>query len=320
MSLLDGPEPVLADRPTAAGLPAPGLPAPEESSIGRRSPLALGTRRYLRNWLAVIGGVVLIAVLLTAFALPLVMHLDPYAIDLRHTRQPPGHGHLLGTDGTGRDVFARLVYGGRISIGVGLAAAALAIIIGAALGSIAGTFGGWIDMMIMRTADIFLSFPSIVVVIVLAGIFGPSVWMLIVALGVFVWPTTGRVVRGVVITVREREFVQAARAVGAGRGWLITRHLLPAALSQIVVIFTLTVANCILQEAALSFLGLGVQPPRPSWGNMLTSAQGVTVISSMPWLWLPPGIAVALIVLCVNFVGDGLRDAVDPRQQSGRQS
>jgi peptide/nickel transport system permease protein len=284
-------------------------------ALRRRSPFMLGLRRYLHNWLAVVGAIVLVAILFTAFILPLFVHLDPYAVDLTHSRHPPGPGHLLGTDTTGRDVFARVVYGGRVSMGVGLAAAGLAIVLGSLLGSIAGTFGGWLDTVIMRAADIFLSFPPTVVVIVLAGIFGPSVEMLIIALGVFVWPTSGRVVRSVVVSMREREFVQAARAVGAGRGWLISRHLLPAALSQIVVIFTLTVANCILQEAALSFLGLGVQPPTPSWGNMLTDAQSITVINSMPWLWVPPGVAVALVVLCVNFVGDGLRDAVDPRQR-----
>jgi ABC-type dipeptide/oligopeptide/nickel transport system permease subunit len=295
--------------------PAGGAPQPDDVLHRRRSPLAQALRRYLRNWLAVAGAVILIAFLVTAFIVPLFMHLDPYGVDLTHPRQAPGHGHLLGTDNTGRDVFARLVYGGRVSMGVGLAAAAISILLGATLGAVAGTFGGWTDSLIMRCADIFLSFPPIVVVIVLAGVFGPSVWMLIVALGVFTWPTSSRVVRGVVVTMREREFVQAARAVGAGRGWLITRHLLPAALSQIVVIFTLTVANCILQEAGLSFLGLGVTPPTPSWGNLLHDAQSITVINTMPWLWVPPGVAVALMVLCVNFVGDGLRDAVDPRQR-----
>jgi len=303
--------------PSGPLLGEPAAPPPDSVSpvLRRRSPFMLGLRRYLHNWLAVAGAIVLLAFLFTVFILPLFMHLDPYAVDLTHSRQPPGPGHLLGTDGTGRDVFARLVYGGRVSMGVGLAAAGIAIILGSLLGAIAGAFGGWLDAVIMRAADIFLSFPSTVVVIVLAGVFGPSVLMLIVALGVFEWPKSGRIVRSVVVAMREREFVQAARAVGAGRGWLISRHLLPAALSQIVVIFTLTVANCILQEAALSFLGLGVQPPTPSWGNMLTDAQSLTVINSMPWLWVPPGVAVALIVLCVNFVGDGLRDAVDPRQR-----
>ena len=281
----------------------------------RRSPAVLAVRRFARNRMALLGAVVLIAVLLTAFVLPLLVHIDPYGVNLQHNNQPPGNGHLFGTDSTGRDVFARLVYGGRVSVGVGLAAAAIAVLAGAVLGAVSGTFGGWVDALIMRGADIFLSFPSTVVVIVIVGIIGPSVGMLIVVLGVLQWPICARVVRGVVVKMREREFVQAARAVGAGRGWLITRHLLPAALSQVVVTFTLTVANCILQEAALSFLGLGVQPPTPSWGNMLNAAQSVTVISSMPWLWVPPGVAVALVVLCVNFVGDGLRDAVDPRQR-----
>lgn len=287
----------------------------EKPAARRRTPASLAFRRFRRNKIAVVGAVLLVAMLFIAFILPAFVTMDPYSVRLSLTNRPPGPGFLLGTDSAGRDVFARLLYAGRVSMGVGLAAALLSILIGTLLGAISGAFGGWVDALIMRSADIFLSFPPTVVVVVVAGIFGPSVTMLIIALGVFTWPTAGRVVRGVVLTLREREFILAARAVGAGPGWVIRKHLLPAALSQVVVVFTLGVATSILQEAGLSFLGLGVQPPTASWGSMLRDAQSLTVISSRPWLWLPPGLAVALTVLAVNFVGDGLRDAVDPRQK-----
>jgi peptide/nickel transport system permease protein len=163
---------------------------------------------------------------------------------------------------------------------------------------------------------VFLSFPVLVVMIVIAGILGPSVTTMVIAIGVFTWPGAGRVVRGVTLSLREREFVQAAQAFGARTRWLVVHHVLPAVLGQVVVVATLAVATGILLEASLSFLGLGVQPPQPSWGNMLTDAQRLTVISQMPWLWIPPGVAVAITVLSVNFVGDGLRDALDPRETS----
>ena len=292
-------------------------PALDAEGVGARrlSPSYLAFRRYRRNWLSVAGAFVLFIMLAVSFLLPLVVPLDPTGVDLLHTRQPPGDGHLLGTDANGRDVFSRLVYAGRISMGVGVTAAVLSSLLGALLGAVAGAFGGWVDIVIMRTADTFLSFPQIVVVVVLAGIFGPGVLMLIIGLGLFGWPTAGRMVRSIVLTMREREFVQASRAAGARPGWIIRKHLLPAALSQLVVVFTLAVAGCILAESGLSFLGLGVQPPTASWGNMLKDAQSLTVISTMPWLWIPPGVAIAATVLSVNFIGDGLRDAADPRQR-----
>lgn len=291
------------------------LPAPAVPATVTRTPTGLAFRRFRRNYLAVAGAVVLLVMLVACFVWPLTGRLDPTTVHLLNTRQGPGHGHVLGTDAQGRDVLARLVYAGRVSMGVGLAAAFLAMAIGSVVGAVSGALGGWVDSLLMRIADVFLSFPPTVVVVVLAGILGPSVWMLIIGLGAFMWPISARVVRGVVLTLREREYIQASRAAGAGSWWVIRKHLLPASLSQLVVIFTLGVATCILQEAGLSFLGLGVQPPTPSWGGMLRDAQSITVISSMPWLWIPPGVAVAVTVLSVNFLGDGLRDAVDPRQR-----
>jgi peptide/nickel transport system permease protein len=281
-----------------------------------RSPGRMALRRFLRHKLAIAGLVVLVLVVLVTVFAPLLTGYDPTKVDLSHVRKPPSADHLLGTDGSGRDVLARLLYAGRVSLLVGVFSALLAVGIGTILGAVAGILGGWVDSLIMRAADIFLSFPVLVVMIVIAGILGPSITTMVIAIGVFTWPNAGRVVRGVTLSLREREFVQASRAFGARTRWLVVHHVLPAVLNQIVVVATLAVATGILLEASLSFLGLGVQPPQPSWGNMLTDAQRLTVISQMPWLWLPPGIAVALTVLSVNFVGDGLRDALDPREAS----
>lgn len=278
-----------------------------------RSPTGMAVRRFVRHRLAVAGLVVLVLVVLaTVFASVLSGH-DPTRVDLSQVRQPPSAAHWLGTDASGRDVFARLLYAGRVSLLVGVLSSLIAVVLGTLLGALAGIVGGWVDSVIMRAADVFLSFPVLVVMVVIAGVLGPSVPTMVVAIGVFTWPTAGRVVRGVTLSLREQEFMHAARAFGAHTWWLVSRHVVPAVLGSVVVVATLAVATGILLEASLSFLGLGVQPPQPSWGNMLTDAQRLTVISQMPWLWLPPGIAVAATVLAVNFVGDGLRDAVDPR-------
>ncbi|MFI7134742.1 ABC transporter permease [Nonomuraea sp. NPDC050153] len=279
-----------------------------------RSPAA---RRFLRNRMAPAGAVFLAAVGVLALAAPLVAGHDPNAVDLAAFREPPSAAHLLGTDSTGRDVFARLVHAGRVSLLVSLLSSLAAATLGTLLGALAGMFGGPVDAVVMRAADVVLSFPPLVVIVVLAGVLGPGTAMLVLVFAACNWPTACRVVRGLTLSLREQEYVQAARAFGAGRLTVIGRHVLPAVLSQVAVVGTLLVAQMILLEAVLSFLGLGVQPPRASWGNMLTDAQNLTLIQTMPWLWLPPGLAIALTVLAVNFVGDGLRDAVDPKGARG---
>lgn len=280
----------------------------------RRSPWRTGLRRFRRHRVAVASAVYLLLILLAAiFARPLSGH-DPNAIDLLTTRTAPSLHHLLGTDANGRDVFSRLLFAARVSLGVGIASALIAVVVGTLLGGTAGLLGGWVAGLVMRLADVFMSFPSLVVIVVVAGILGPSVVTMVIAIGLFQWPVCGRVVRGVTLSLREQEFVLAARSAGASPLWLLIRHIIPAALPPVSVVATLAVAQAIALEATMSFLGLGVQPPAASWGNMLTDAQSLTIIRTEPWLWLPPGIAVALTVLAVNFVGDGLRDAVDPRQ------
>ncbi|MEO3873395.1 ABC transporter permease [Nonomuraea sp. B12E4] len=283
------------------------------TAVTPASPRAPAARRFRRNRMAPAGAAFLAVVGVLALAAPLVAGHDPNAVDLAAFREAPSAAHLLGTDSSGRDVFARLVHAGRVSLLVGLLSALAAVALGTLLGALAGMFGGPVDAVVTRAADVVLSFPSLVVIVVLAGVLGPGTAMLVLAFGACHWPTTCRVVRGLTLSLREQEYVQAARAFGAGRLTVIGRHVLPAVLPQVAVAGTLLVAQLILLEAVLSFLGLGVQPPQASWGNMLTDAQNLTLLQTMPWLWLPPGLAIALTVLAVNFVGDGLRDAVDPK-------
>jgi len=260
------------------------------------------------------SALLLALIALVSLLAPLVVHHSPTAIDLDALTRPPSGSHWLGTDASGRDVLARVLYGGRVSLAVGLTAAALSVAVGAVLGAAAGLLGGWADGVVMRAADLMLSFPTIMVIIVLAGVLGPSVPMLVVAIALTHWPASARLVRGVALELRDREYVLASRLAGASRSWLVRVHILPAALPPVTVAATLAVAQAVLLEATLSFLGLGVQPPQASWGNMLNDAQSLTLIQTAPWLWLPPGLAIAVTVLAVSFVGDGLRDAVDPQQ------
>lgn len=299
---------------TVAPLASDRAAATPTARGGHRSPGRMALRRFLRHRAAVVSLIVLALIIIAVLFADVIAQQQPNATDLSAIRAKPSAEHWLGTDATGRDVFARVLHAGRVSLGVGLASAALAVVLGIVLGSLAGMFGGWVDGLIMRLADIFLSFPSLVVMIVLAGILGPSVVTMIIAIGVFQWPICGRLVRGSALSVRENEYILASRATGAHPWWVITRHILPAVLPPVVVAGTLSVAGSIGLEATLSFLGLGIQPPTASWGNMLNEAQSLTVIRNQPWLWLPPGLAVAVTVLGVNFIGDGLRDALDPKQ------
>jgi peptide/nickel transport system permease protein len=238
---------------------------------------------------------------------------DPYTTDLRAYRSPPSADHPLGTDSAGRDVLSRLLHAGRVSLRVGLVAVSIYTAIGIVLGGIAGFYGGWVDSLIMRLADMVLSFPSLIIIIVIVSILGPSIYNVMMVIGALGWPPIARLVRANFLSLRERDFVVAARASGARNLRLIFRHILPNALAPVIVAASFGMAQAILLEAGLSFLGLGVQPPTPSWGNMLTDAQSISVLRSMPWLWLPPGAMIALTVLSINFIGDGLRDAFDPR-------
>jgi peptide/nickel transport system permease protein len=268
--------------------------------------------RFRRHRLAMIGMVVLGILVILAVGAPLFARNDPNQTNIRYYRKGPSAAHILGNDSSGRDVWSRLLHAGRVSLSVGLVAVTIYTLIGLVLGALAGYYGGWVDSVIMRFADIVLSFPSLIIIITVVSVLGPSVWNVMLVIGLLGWPPIARILRGQFLSLREREFVLASRTVGAPNRQIITRHLLPNALAPIIVAATFGMASAILLEAGLSFLGLGVQPPTASWGNMLTDAQSLTVLESMPWLWIPPGIMIALAVLSINFIGDGLRDALDP--------
>lgn len=272
-------------------------------------------RRFRRHRLAMIGLAILAALAFVSIFAPLLTPYSPTAVDLSAYRLGPSRAHWLGTDTAGRDVLTRLLYAGRVSLAVGLVAVAIYTGIGVVLGVLAGYYGGWVDSMIMRMADVVLSFPSLIIIITLASVLGPSIYNLMLAIGLLGWPPIARLLRGQLLSLRETEFILGARAVGCSDARLIFRHLMPNAMAPVLVAATFGIAYAILIEAGLSFLGLGVQPPTASWGNMLTDAQSLTVLESMPWLWLPPGLMIALAVLSINFIGDGLRDALDPYLQ-----
>lgn len=289
-----------------------GLAARLPAGAHHESFWAAAWRRLRRHRLATLGmGIIAGIVLLAVFA-PWVAPADPLAIDYAHPAVPPGvAGHLLGTDAVGRDILARLIYGTRVSLQVGLVAVGIAATLGTAVGLAAGYYGGWVDSVLMRTVDVFLAFPVIVLAIGIIAVLGPSLVNVMIALGLVAWTTYARVVRGQVLVLRELEFVHAARALGAGDRRVLVRHILPNTLAPVIVLATVGMATAIIAEAALSFLGLGVQPPTPSWGTMLNEGRGF--LRTAPHISTFPGLAIMLTVLGFNFLGDGLRDALDPR-------
>lgn len=277
-------------------------------------------QRFRRHRLALIGSAILIALVVICVLAPEIFPLKPYAVDLNAYQKPPSVAHWLGTDSSGRDVLSRLIYGGRVSLSVGIVAVALYIVLGMLFGSVSGFWGGWVDSVGMRLADIVMAFPRLIIIITVAALVGPSIYNVMLIIGLLGWPPTARIVRGMFLSLREREFVMASQSLGASPFRIIVRHLIPNVLAPVIVAATFGTAEAILLEAGLSFLGLGVQPPTASWGNMLNAAQDIAVLQSMPWLWLPPGLMIAITVLSLNFVGDGLRDALDPHQQIGGTS
>jgi oligopeptide transport system permease protein len=270
-------------------------------------------RRLLANRMAVAGGMVVVAMAALALAAPLV---SPYGYDETSPAQyhPPSWRHPMGTDIHGRDLLTRVLYGARLSLGVGFVATAVSLLIGVGYGAVSGYAGGRTDELMMRVVDIIYSLPYMFFVIILVAVFGRSVVLLFVALGAVQWLTVARIVRGQVLSIKEKEFIQAGRAIGAGHLRIILHHLLPNVLGPVVVYTTLTVPAVMLQEAFLSFLGLGVPPPASSWGTLI--ADGASAINALRiywWLLLFPGAAMAVTLFSMNFLGDGLRDAMDPR-------
>ena len=270
--------------------------------------------RFRRHRLALIALVILLIELATAAAAPLGMSVD-LALRPHPTQmlQAASSAHLLGTDEAGRDVLARLIFAGRISLTIGFLTAVFSVTAGTALGAAAGYFGGWIDALLMRFTDAMLSVPILFVLIALAVFFGPTVGTLIVVIGALSWMDLARIIRANFLSLREKEFVLSARVVGSRDLAIIVRHVLPNTLGPIIVASTLGVGNAMLSEAALSYLGLGVQPPTPSWGNMLNNAQ--SYFFNAPALGIFPGVMILVTVLVINFLGEGLRDSLDPRDR-----
>jgi ABC-type dipeptide/oligopeptide/nickel transport system permease subunit len=269
---------------------------------------------------ALVGFGAVLVLLVLAIAAPLVARADPTRIALANQLQPPSFAHWLGTDLQGRDVWARLVYGARISLSVGFLSQGIALTIGLSLGLISGFYGRWVDETVMRLADVTLAFPSLLLLIALAAAFEPSLTTVLVTIGVVGWAGMARIVRGQVLVVRQLEYVQAARALGERDHRIIARHLLPNCIAPVVIAATLGVAGAIMAEAALSFLGLGVQPPTPSWGSMIADGRDLEQLRHAPWTSLSPGLAIGAAVLGFNLLGDALRDALDPRELEGRKT
>jgi peptide/nickel transport system permease protein len=273
----------------------------------------LAGRAFARNRLAVLGAIAILGLYLTALLTPFLAPFDPafQGSLLQERLVGPRPGHALGTDHFARDVLSRVLYGARVSLSIGFVAVGISITIGTLLGAVSGFFGGWVDTLIMRLVDMVISFPQLVLLITIIALFQPSIFIIITVLGLTQWPGTTRIVRGEVLSLREREFVQAARALGFSRPRIVVFHLIPNVLAPVIVAATLGIGNTIIVEAGLSFLGLGVQPPTPSWGTMVSD--GRNYMLEAWWLSTFPGLAIVVTVLCFNLVGDGLRDALDPR-------
>jgi len=284
-----------------------------ERDVKIEAPWRIGVRRFRRHRMAVVSAVLLLIIGVLALGAPIISQFDPSTIDLRARNQGPSLDHWFGTDRTGRDTFARTVYAGRVSLMVGVASVVISIGVGALLGAIAGYRGGVGDSTIMRFTDIMMTFPAIIIILTVAAITGPGLWKTIFLIGLLNWTIPCRLVRARFLLLRNLEFVQAARVIGAGDRRIVMRHAFPNVVDVLIVNATLGIAAAILLEAGLSFLGLGVQPPTPSWGNMLNVARNISTLENDLWQWAPAGIAIVLCVLAINFVGDGLREALDPR-------
>jgi peptide/nickel transport system permease protein len=281
------------------------LPERTSTSPGRKA-----LRRFRRHRLAMLGVVIIVILVVAA-----LVGNEPAALtpNLKLTNKPPSLEHPFGTDRTGRDVLARTLVGGRVSLSVGLVAVLFSTAIGTVLGALAGFYRGLVDQIIMRIVDMVMSFPVIVLLLTVVAIVGPGIFKIMVMIGLLTWTTPCRIIRAQFLSLREKEYVEAARCLGMTDFDIAIKHILPNAIAPLLVYASFGVATAVLLEAGLSYLGLGVQPPTPSWGNMLNTARSLSTMERTAWQWIPPAITTVLFVLAVNFVGDGIRDAVDPR-------
>lgn len=271
-------------------------------------------KRLKKNKMAMFCAVVVVLLILIAIFAPLLAPYDPNVQDYANILKAPSKAHLLGTDEYGRDILSRIIYGTRVSLSVGLLAQVLATVIGVTLGALAAYYGGWVDTLISRIMEIFAAFPDLIFAMGIMFVIGPGIKNIFIALGLLTWVRTARMVRGQILQLKEKEYVEAAKASGATAFHTITKHLIPNCISTVIVLVTLGIPNAIMYEASLSFLGLGIQPPTASWGSMISFAQ--PYISYLPTYSIFPGIAIMITVIAFNIFGDGLRDALDPKMKN----
>ena len=283
----------------------------EEGVLAKKKKRSRAVSKFMGNKLAVIGTAIFLVILLACIFAPFITPYQPEAVDLRNLRQPPSLAHLFGTDKVGRDLFARVLYGGRISILVAGSGALGGALIGVVLGAFAGYMGGWFDKITMRLSEIFMSFPQLIMVLVLVTIMGQSTRNIIIIFVITGWSGVYRQTRAAMLSIREEEYVQALHAFGLSNTLICFKHMLPNAMSPIIVNITINFATMILEEASLSFLGLGVPMDVPTWGNILNASQDMFTLQNCWWIWLPVGIVISLFVMSVSFIGDGIRDTTD---------
>ncbi|MBT0654365.1 oligopeptide ABC transporter permease [Geomobilimonas luticola] len=273
-------------------------------------------RRFRENRFALAGGMVVLALFVLSILAPFITPYEPNSLDAYHVLLPPSSAHWFGTDEVGRDVFTRMLYGAQISLKVGFVAVGIATLIGTVVGLVSGYYGGWLDSLLMRFVDIMFCFPTFFLILAVIALLEPSIWYIMLIIGLTGWMGVARLVRAEVLSIRERDYVLAARVIGCSDMRIIFRHILPNAVGPVLVYATLGIAGAILTESSLSFLGIGVPPPTPSWGNILAS--GKEFLEFAWWLFLFPGLAIMVTVLSYYLVGEGIRDAIDPRFSSRR--
>lgn len=272
-------------------------------------------QKFTKHKLATVALAIIVLEVIIIFFGPLVFNLDPYAVDRTAFGAAPSAKHIFGTDAIGRDILARLVYGGRISISVGVLSTLISFAIGIPLGLCAGYFKGKFEFLVMRAVDVFQSFPSLIIILVLVAIFGSSVASMIVMIGIIGWVSPAKIIYSSTLTVREKDFVESAKTMGAGHLTILVRHILPNAVSPIWILIAFRVSSAILLESSLSFLGAGIAPPAASWGSIINDAQNITVLTNQPWIWLSAGLALFITIICINLIGEGVRDALDPKMK-----
>ncbi|TQS75292.1 ABC transporter permease [Ornithinibacillus gellani] len=287
---------------------------PKNINKAYKSPFQLAKERFLKNKLAIASIFFLLFIIGAAIFAPFLTDHDPKKGDLLLIEHAPSEEHILGTDGSGRDNFSRLLYGARISLTVGFSAMIFTLIIGVVTGAIAGYYGGIIDNLLMRLTDLVLALPFLVLALTIIALLEKvTIGIFVTIIAITSWPTLTRIVRGSFLSLREQEFVLGARAIGATDRRIIFKHVIPNAIGPIIVNATLMMATMIIAESALSFIGMGIPQPNPTWGNMLSEAQNIRILRNHPEAWIPPGLGILLTVLAINFIGDGLRDAFDPK-------